>query len=190
METTYFVGPMLVVQTIDCDTVKTYDPSNKAITVIYAGGKKELMTQKVFDLIKTTEPSDLTTIRNKKMDAFYLDVYPVFAAYVACMRTSNADAAKVALLQAFVTLSVEYSIKSGEFTTFLATLQSEMIGAANAMVAEIDNQYARITNYLWTQDDSSFIPGSDVMSDRSMLEAKSFIDKIQSEKHEPATEAN
>ena len=150
MEETLFVGPMLVVQVTDHTDIKTYDQNNKVIIVSYAGGKTEIMTQKCFDIIKTSEPSDLTTIRNKKLEAIRNEIYPIVAAYVSTIGTEHQPGARVSLLQAFVAVSVEYGIKSSEATSMLNTMQAEMLGIVGIMASELDNQFNRVTNYLWT----------------------------------------
>ena len=47
-----------------------------------------------------------------------------------------------------------------------------------SLETELYNSFNRVTHYLWTKDDKSFIPGNNVVMERSLLEADIVIKSI------------
>lgn len=58
---------------------------------------------------------------------------------------------------------------------------SDIEALNNAFANELFNGFNRATHYLWTKDDKSFIPGNNVVLERSLLEADMIIKSIEDE---------
>jgi hypothetical protein len=173
-----FVGPRAV-KTVVVDSVKTYSGA-EVVVVHYEGGLQELMPKKTFELIATTEPSDFTIVRNKKLDAILAELYPVIAEYLKCISggTEEKKKARTELLQKSLSVISEWDIKLSEAEAMFNAIDGEIAGLLNAIDYEVSGVFNRATNFLWTRDDSGFVPGVNVMSDRTILEAKKINEQI------------
>lgn len=67
-------------------------------------------------------------------------------------------------------------------------LVSEIQPLLQELASGIDNNFARATNYAWTKDDSLYIPNSNPLYARSILEADAIIRSIDAEKAPAAPE--
>lgn len=61
---------------------------------------------------------------------------------------------------------------------------SEIQSLLQQLAAGIDNNFARATNFVWTRDDSQFIPNTNPLYNRSLLEADAIIRSIESKNGE------
>lgn len=52
----------------------------------------------------------------------------------------------------------------------------------------IDNSFSRATNYVWTKDDTQFVPGGNPLHTRSLLEADAVIRTIPEVIEQPKTD--
>lgn len=180
-----YVGPRGVTHVV-IDEMKTYSGA-EVVTVHYDGGYSELMTKKTYELVSTKEPSDYTAIRNVKYAAMNKEIYPIIAEYVLAIapNVGLADAKKDArhdFLGKALAMMTEFDIKVSEIESFLNPIIAELNGAVNAIGYEMDNTFNRATNYLWTKNDGDFIPGTNMILERTLLEAK----KVNSEIPAPA----
>lgn len=67
-------------------------------------------------------------------------------------------------------------------------LKAEDIEALKQSIeSELYNSFNRATHYLWTKDDKSFIPGNNVVLERSLLEADIVIKTIAKDESRPET---
>lgn len=72
-----------------------------------------------------------------------------------------------AMVPAVIAVMCEYDIDVSEIQAFL----TEVAGS-------IDNSFARATNFVWTHDDMQYIPNSNPLYDRSLLEADALLKSI------------
>jgi len=172
LPTKQYVGPRGVMAVV-IEADKTYSGAD-VVTVNYDGGYSELMTKKTYELVATNEPSDFTAVRNKKFNAMYNEIYPLIAEYLLNITKSNEDksAARQSFLEKAMALLTEFDIKVSEIEPFLNQIIAELNGATNAIGYELDNTFNRASNFLWTKKDTDFIPGTNMMMERSLLEAK------------------
>lgn len=183
-----FVGPRVVSMVVVNEGVKTYSGGG-TVFVHYEGGEKELMTKRTYEIVSTPEASDHTSVRNKKFEAINKELYPIISTYILTV-VGDAEQKKegrTQFLQDSLSLISEFDIKVSEIDSFLTPLIAEMTGAANAIACELDNTINRATNFLWTKNDSNFIPGADSMMDRTFLEAKKVNSEIPSNEPTKAT---
>lgn len=174
-----YVGPRLVTMVVLQDDLKTYG-QNDVLVVHYDGGYKETLTKRTYELVRTPEPSDFTMVRNKKFAAMTRDIYKVLAQYLinASDEAAEIKPLRTKFLQDAIVVVSEYDLKVMEVDAFLNPMQAEIIGVLNTLGAEFDNTMYRATNWLWTQDDTQFIPGVNVMEERTLLESKKVISQI------------
>lgn len=178
MQTKKYVGPRGV-ENVVIEEMKTYSGA-EVVTVHYDGGHKELMTKKAFELLMTEEPSDLTSVRNKKMKAMSSELYPLISEYILTIK-DNLDEkkdARVSFLGKALALITEYDLKVSEVEPLLNPIVAEIASAMNAINYEIDNILNRATNFLWTKNDAEFVPGVNMMMERTLLEAKKVSAEI------------
>lgn len=138
MENSQFIGPRKVESVI---VLETKTPKGEAmIEVTYAGEFKETMSQKLFDASTTSEASDYTNLRDKRVRIISPEI--------------------VAILQ-------EYDIRVCDVDSIL-----------RMAATEVDNRFNRAVGFLWTGDDSTFVPGMNPIVERSILEAEAILAKI------------
>lgn len=173
-----YIGPLLV-KSISVDDIKTYTDGDVLI-VEYDNGKKETITRKTFDLVSTTEPSDYSTVRNIKLKEILRDFYPLLSQYLLTIHNDQIDAkeARTKYLSDAMLVLTEYDIKSSEVDALFGPVVTELEMMVKSVINEIDNRLDRSSNYLWTADDSKFIPGVDVTLERTLIEAKKIISTI------------
>lgn len=190
-----YVGPRGV-QTVAIEEMKTASGAD-VVTVYYDGGYSELMTKKTYELISSTKPTDFTAIRNKKFIEMTKELYPMIAEYityiVSDMTPENKSSARHIFLNKVMSILTEYNISVAEVEPFLNPFLAEFTGLINSISFEIDNTFNRATNYLWTKNDKDFVPGTDMMSERTLLEAQKVNREIpiiikEENKNEPEPE--
>lgn len=181
----FYVGPRGV-ETVVIEDIKTYG-GNDVVMVHYEGGYKELMTKKVYELVSSTTPSDFTAVRNKKFQAMQEGFNPVIVKYYSTKIDSDESAktARITFLQEGLAAISEYDIKSSEIEPFFNSINAEMAGLVNGIIFELDNNFNRATNFLWVKNDSDFIPGTNMMMERTLLESKKIIQEIPVKVEEP-----
>lgn len=178
MQTKKYIGPRGV-DSVVIEEMKTYSGA-EVVTVHYDGGYKELMTKKTFELVASEEPSDYTAVRNKKFDAMSVEFYKLLGDYFLAISTdpTNKKDARHSFLEKAMSMINEYDIKVAEIEPFLNAFIAESTSAVNAVGYEIDNAFNRATNYLWTKDDAQFVPGTNMMMERTLLESKRITSEI------------
>ena len=178
MQTQKFVGPKKVDHVV-VDDLKTFG-NNDVVVVHYEGGTTELMPKKTFELIATDEPSDYTTVRNLKFVELRKTLYPIIGEYVSVLgeEQSVRDAQKTVTLQKVLSAISEVDMKDEEMDPFFTQVDVEFRGITNAILYELSNFSGRAINFLWTGNDSLFVPGANPMSSTTFLEAKKISSKI------------
>lgn len=178
MTTEQYIGPRKVL-TVAVDTVKTFG-NNEVVVVHYDGGDKELMPKKTFELVVTDVPSDYTTVRTKKFTELRKVLYPIIAECVAVTGESDdvKKAKRTEMLQKVLAAISEVDIKDSEMQPFFDQVLVECNGIINAILFELSTAMSRAINFLWTKDDTRFVPGTDVMNDRTYLEAKKIVEDV------------
>jgi len=182
----FYVGPRGVDHVV-IDEMKTWGGA-EVVVVHYDGGFQELMTKKTYELISTPEPSDFTMIRNKKLAAITKELYPLLATYISSLggTVEEVKASRTEFLQKSIALITEYDIKASEIEPLLNPINTEIQGVINTIGGELDNTFNRATNYLWTKDDTQFIPGTNMMLERTLLEATKVTQIIPAPVSQPA----
>lgn len=175
-----FIGPRKVesIQTLELVSFT----GGEVYKVTYVGGFTEIISQKTFDLVVTDEPSDYTTVRNKQFEAFDLEFYPLLGGYIASLIEKDEVIAKenrIKFLQNALILVAEYSIKQRDIDVLFEKMAGFITKETfNAIGNSINENYNRVTNFVWTGDDTKFIPGTNPLDEVTFLEAKVFLEKI------------
>jgi len=73
----------------------------------------------------------------------------------------------MAVLKELVKVCAEHDLRGGEIESLKNSLANNLFHAIN-----------RVTHFLWTGDDASFVPGFNSVMDRSLLEADLILRKI------------
>jgi hypothetical protein len=174
-----FIGPRMVTEVTVDEQVKTYG-GNEVVVVNYDGGYKETMTKKTYDLLVSQEPSDFTKIREKKFKSIYEDFYPMLCKFLSSVVKTDEEKkqARLSFIQDCLAVFSEYDLKVSEVSPLLDPVFSEVNIIINALANELDNYFNRATNFLWTRDDAQFVPGVNIMNERTMIEAKKISETI------------
>lgn len=178
METQKFVGPRAVTHVV-IDEMKTYG-GNDVVRVYYEGGHTELMPKRTFELVATEVAKDFNYVRDEKFSELRKIIYPLIAKIVASSGESEEVKGQVrtSTLQEILAGISELDIKDSEQKSLFDGMNVEFFGITNAVMFELSNEFARATNWLFTQDDKQFVPGMDVMYDRTYLEMKKVVSTI------------
>jgi hypothetical protein len=192
MQTEKFVGPKKV-DVVVVDDFKTYG-NNDVVTVHYTSGDKEFMPKRTFELVVTDEPSDYTKVRAKKYAEIRKEIYPIMGEYVSFLGAEESVRAekKTEMLQKCLAAISEIDMTDAEMEPFFNQVIVEFNMIVNAVLYELSATMGRAVNFLWTKDDSKYIPGSNPMDDRTFLESKKITDSIpktekKSDEEQPAT---
>lgn len=78
------------------------------------------------------------------------------------------------MAQEIVALIMEYDIKS-----------SDIISLLNHVGTKLQNGFERASNWLWTGDDKTWIPGMSFMDNRTILEADNILKQVPNDRGEP-----
>jgi hypothetical protein len=130
----------------------------------------------VSDVAKTSLGNDIIAIMYEG-GAKEIMTLKAFEALVTPEATDFTDVSKRRinlLVIEFLKIIAELDLKSGEVETLCRGLSNELMNSMN-----------RASNFLWTGNDEQFVPGYDIMMDRSLLEADLIIKKIPNVKAEP-----
>lgn len=179
-----FIGPRKVenIQTLEVVSFT----GGEVYKVLYVGGDTEIMSQKTFDLVVTEEPSDYTSVRDKQFEAFNEDFYPLLGGYISSLNEKDETVAKenrTKFLQGALILVAEYSIKQRDIDVLFEKMAGLITKETfNAIGNSINENYNRVTNFVWTGDDRKFIPGTNPLDEVTFLEAKVFLEKIDANK--------
>ena len=174
-----FVGPRAVAMVV-VDEMKTYG-GNDIVVVHYEGGDKEIMPKKTYELVSSLEQGDFTKVRDKKLDAILSEIYPLIGDYLKTLSKGGEEVknARTEFLQKAIASISEWDVKVSETETLLNAIQAETLGFVNALGFEIDSNFNRATNFLWTNNDKEFIPGVNAMNGRTLLEAQKITKGIK-----------
>lgn len=186
MEQETFVGPRKVMTKV-IENFKTYG-ANEVVRIHYEGGYSEIMPVKTFELVATHEPKDYNYIRDVKFTALNKVLYPIIGKCVAAQGedVETRKAARLSMLQEALAAISEIDMKDSEQKSFFDAMNVEFYGIPNAIMYELSNHFARATNWLFTKDDTEFVPGMDVMYNRTYLEMKKIISDIPKANDEDA----
>jgi len=180
LEEVCYVGPRKV-KSLEVQDVKTYKDT-PVFKVIYEGGFNQLLTQKTFNIVKTSEPKDFNYIRDTKFESLFKEIYPLvgkhFLTYGDDMTVEQKAESRKEILKEMITLVCEYDLTVTEIENVLQTLISEANNLFSALGYQIDNAYDRASNYLWSKDDTTFVPGYDQSNDLTLIQAKVVLDSI------------
>lgn len=184
----FYVGPRGVDHVV-IDDMKTYSGA-EVVVVHYDGGFHELMSKKTYELISSTEPGNFTAIRNKKIAAILKEMYPILVEYLSSINgtVDEVKQARTSFLQKSISMITEYDIKVNEMDALINPINAEIQGLVNSLGSELDNIFHRASNYLWTKDDTEFVPGANMMMERTLLEATKVnqtIPKVEPKVDEP-----
>lgn len=183
VEVDCFVGPRKV-DNLEVVDVVTY-ANTPVFKVNYAGGFSQLMTQKTFNVVKTSEPKDHNYIRDTKYEALFKQLYPLvgkhFASYGEDLTIEEKAAKRKDILTEMISLACEYDLTITEIEGVLNILNNESNNLFSALGYQIDNAYDRAANFLWSGDDKTFIPGYDQSKDLTLIQAKQVLDSIPQE---------
>lgn len=80
------------------------------------------------------------------------------------------------LTKELLAVIAEHDLKAADIETLKQSLENELY-----------NSFNRATHFLWTKDDKSFIPGNNVVMDRSLLEADIIIKTVPTDESKPET---
>lgn len=116
--------------------------------------------------IKTPMGSDIVeiTFENGRKEIMPKKAYELVVTDIASDASIAHRTKMNALVPALKMVICEYDLKVGEIQSLLQAL-------ANG----IDDNFSRATNYLWTSDDTQYVPGMNPLSPRSILEAHRII---------------
>lgn len=146
-------------------------PAEPAVAASYIGSDKvsivaesDQKTPMGSDIVEVTfENGTKATMPKKTYELTVTDV-PSDASIVRRTKFNQ-------LVPGIKALICEYDITVAEIQPLLQEL-----------AAGIDNNFARATNFAWTGDDSQFIPNTNPLYNRSLLEADALIRSIDAEK--------
>lgn len=173
-----FVGPKKV-GTVIVDSLKTFG-GNEVVIVHYENGDKEMMPKATFELVSTDIASDYTSVRAKKFAQLRLVLSPILA---ECF-SHNGESEEVKkekrteMLKKALSAISEIDIKDSEVQPFFDQMLADFNSIINGVMYEFSTAMGRAINFLWTKDDTRFVAGTDVMYDRTYLEAKKIAQEI------------
>lgn len=175
-----YVGPRKV-ERLEVLDVKTYKDT-VVFRVHFVGGFSQILTQKTFNIVKTTEPKDYNYIRDTKYEVLFKEFYPLvgkhFMSYGEDLTTEEKAAKRKEILTEMISLACEYDLSITEIEGVLNILNNESNNLFSALGYQIDNAYDRAINFLWSGDDKTFIPGYDQSKDLTLVQAKQVLDSI------------
>ena len=185
-----YVGPRKV-ERLEVLDVKTYKDT-VVFRVHFAGGFSQILTQKTFNIVKTSEPKDYNYIRDTKYEVLFKELYPLvgkhFSSYGEELTTEEKASKRKEILTEMISLACEYDLTVTEIGGVLNILNNESNNLFSALGYQIDNAYDRATNFLWSGDDTTFIPGYDQSKELTLVQAKQVLDsiaKVETKEDEP-----
>jgi len=82
------------------------------------------------------------------------------------------------IMKEILELVAEHDLKAQDIEALKSGLENELY-----------NSFNRATNYLWTKDDKLFTPGTNVVLERSLLEAELVLKEIKNNESTPETKS-
>jgi len=133
----------------------------------FIGPKKVVSLVK--ENIKTNGGNEIVTVlyNGGGKEIMPLNAYNILATEKATDYTELRNRKINDLVLKTLSILAEHDIKSGEVDYFNLMLGNEIL-----------NSFNRATNFLWSKDDKSFVPGVNVLLDKSLLEADIIIRNI------------
>lgn len=131
---------------------------------------------KVFGLVKEelTTPSGGEVFRvvyeNGRSEIMTKKSYDLLATENPTDHTELRERKFKIVIPAFITLMMEYDFKSMDCHPFL-----------NKLMDSLQENYDRASNFLWTGDDKSWIPGFNFVENRTLIECNKVLHSIKSE---------
>lgn len=182
-----YIGPKKV-SVVVVDDMKTYSGAD-VVVVHFENSEKKLMSKKTFEMVVTEKPTDYTSVRDKKLKALYKETFPIIAEVVAVLGEDDAtiQSKKTEVKQKILTLLSDIDTSDLEIERYLNDMQALLATVPQSIEYEWNNTFGRVVNFLWTKDDTQFIPGTNVLADRTFLEAKKIIDSINNDTGEQKT---
>lgn len=175
-----FVGPRRV-EKIEPQDVKTYI-GTQVMKICYDGGFSQLLTLKTFNIVKTDEPKDFNYVRDTKFKELFKEMYPLvakhFSSYGEELSVEERGEQRKTVLKDMISLACEYDLTVTEIENVLQTLITEANNLFSSLGYQVDSAYDRASNFLWSGDDSTFIPGYDQSKDLTLVQAKMVLDSI------------
>lgn len=149
------------------------DEENKE-TVSYIGSDKVIIVAETDEVTPMGSPIVEVTFENGAVMMMPKKTYEIVVTDVASDASIVRRAKFNQMVPAIKSLICEFDLKVSEIQPLLQEI-----------AASIDNNFARATNYAWTKNDSLYIPNSNPLFDRSILEADSIIRSIDEVKEAP-----
>lgn len=142
-------------------------------------GPRKIINVEFDEAIKTPQGSEVFKVT---FDGGYSEIFPKKALSVL-MTDKPIDFSQLRdlkfkyLLPELLSVVAEYDLKNQEVKHLCMSLADEL-----------ENSWMRATNFLWTKDDGQFVPNSEVLSNRSLLEAEKILKTIPVKQNEPTAE--
>lgn len=153
-------------QTPVAETAASYIGSDKIMVVADTDEKTPMGS----DIVEVTFENGLMVKMPKKT---YEIVVTDVASDASIVRRSKFNQ----MVPAIKAVICEYDIKVSEIQPLLQEI-----------AAGIDNNFARATNYAWTHDDTLYVPNSNPLFDRSLLDADAILRSIEAPIEVPPNE--
>lgn len=152
----------------------------KVLKVHYEGGGHEFVTETVLDLIVTSTPSDFTSVRDISFKEAKKKMFPLLGAYIATLGepVPEGDTSRQVLITKLVEIVAEYSIKERDIDPLFDSISSTVQKIYTDTGETIGENYNRIINYFLTGDLSTYIPGTNPLSEVTFLEIKKSLEKV------------
>lgn len=175
-----FVGPRKV-HHLELIDVKSYR-GTEVFRVFYEGGFNQVMTQTTFNAVKNAEPKDFNHVRSEKFKHVLKELYPLIAEHFNTFSKEQTNEERSefrkGLLGRMTEVIAEYDVTVAEIQSLLQLMTGEANALFGALGFQMDASFGRANNFLWTNDDSNFIPGHDGMNDITLVMAKQVIGQI------------
>lgn len=150
-------------------------------TSVYVGSNK-VSSVAVVDNYKTPMGSNLVdvTYESGAIERFTKKTYELVVTDVASDASIVRRTKFNAMVPSIITVICEFDLKVSE-------MQSLLQEVANSL----DNSFGRATNYVWTNDDRQYVPNSNPLFDRGVLDADRILKSIPTsvEAEKPTTPA-
>jgi hypothetical protein len=135
--------------------------------VMYIGSDKVVSVADIAQKTPLGNEMVEVTFENNKKVKFTKKAYELIVTDIASDLSIVRRTKFNAMVPAIIAVICEYDLKVSEIQALL----QEVAGS-------IDNSFSRATNYAWTKDDQQYVPNTNPMFDRSLLEADVVIKSI------------
>ena len=152
----------------------------KVLKVHYEGGGHEFLTETALGLISSDAPSDFTSVRNLVFKEAKKKMFPLLGAYIATLGEDvpEGDTTRQTLVTNLFEVVAEYSIKQRDIDPLFNDISAIIAKIYSDTGETIGENYNRIINYFLTGDLSTYIPGTDPLSETTFLEIKKSLEKV------------